>query len=187
VPLPFPEAGLSDGRVGLRRWRRDDLDSLVAACQDPEIQRWTTVPSPYTVETGTWFLDRCDQWWDAGSDLPLAIVDATDGSLLGASGVHRIAADPEDPELGGLPDEVGYWLAAHARGRGHVTRAVRMLASWWFDAFDRPSLWLRTRTDNERSMGVAERCGFLATGIMMPDEDDPTIPLLVFRRDREIS
>jgi RimJ/RimL family protein N-acetyltransferase len=25
-----------------------DIDAITAACQDPLIQRWTTVPSPYT-------------------------------------------------------------------------------------------------------------------------------------------
>lgn len=185
MALPFPDGGLTDGSVRLRRWRRTDLEPLVAACQDPEIPRWTTVPSPYTVETGNWFLDRCEQWWEAGTDLPLAIVDPADGSLLGATGVHRIGGDPDDPVLGGLPDEVGYWLAAAARGHGHATRAVRLLATWWFDAMDHPCLWLRARAANERSVAVAERSGFEATGMMMPDEDDPSVPLLVFRRDRD--
>ena len=185
MPLPFPDAGVTDGDVRLRRWRRDDLDDLVAACQDPEIPRWTTVPSPYTPETGTWFLDRCEEWWQAGSDLPLAIVDETVGSLLGATGVHRIGAAPDAPGLGGLPDEVGYWLAADARGRGVVTRGVRLLAAWWFATLDRPCLWLRARVDNERSLAVARRCGFRDTGTTMTDEDDPAIPLAVYRRDRD--
>ena len=29
-----------------------DIDAITAACQDPEIPRWTTVPSPYTREHG---------------------------------------------------------------------------------------------------------------------------------------
>lgn len=184
MPLPFPEAGVTDGAVGLRRWRRDDLDALVAACQDPEIPRWTTVPSPYTAETGTWFLDRCDEWWTAGTDLPLAVVDRETGGLLGATGVHRIGADPDAPGIEGLPDEVGYWLAAPARGRGAITRAVGLLATWWFAALDRPSLMLRVRADNVRSVAVAQRCGFVATGATMPDELDPDVELLIFRRER---
>ena len=184
MPLPFPDSGVTDGEVVLRRWRRDDLDGLVAACQDPEIARWTNVPSPYTAETGTWFLDRCEEWWAAGSDLPLAIVDGTTGGLLGATGVHRIGAAPDDPEIVGLPDEVGYWLAAPARGRGVATLGVELLAAWWFGALDRPSLWLRARVDNRRSLAVARRCGFRETGATVPDDDEPTFPMLVFRRDR---
>jgi len=136
------------------------------------------------VETGTWFLDRCDEWWAAGSDLPLAIVDGPTGALLGATGVHRIGAEADDAGAGGLPDEVGYWLAAPARGRGVVTRSVELLATWWFSAFDRPCLWLRARVDNAPSLAVARRCRFRETGATMTDEDEPTVPLLVFRRDR---
>jgi RimJ/RimL family protein N-acetyltransferase len=184
VPLPFPAAGVSDGDVGLRRFRRDDLDALVDACQDPEIPRWTTIPTPYTRETGTWFLDRCDEWWVAGTDLPLAVIDVATGRLLGATGVHRIGAAPDQPGLEGLPDEIGYWLAASARGRGVITRGVHLLATWWFATLDRPSLSLRARRENTRSVAVAHRCGFVATGVTMPDETDPDATLVVFRRDR---
>jgi RimJ/RimL family protein N-acetyltransferase len=184
VPLPFPSAGVTDGVVGLRRWRRDDLDALVAACQDSEIARWTTVPSSYTADTGTWFLDQCDAWWTAGSDLPVAVVEPGTDRLLGATGVHRIGAAEDTPGLGGLPDEVGYWLGAEARGRGVITRAVQLLATWWFAAMDRPCLWLRARPDNSGSLAVARRCGFVATGVVMPDEADPSASLVVYRRDR---
>ena len=185
MPLRFPDAGITDGVVRLRRWRRDDLDDLVAACQDPEIPRWTSVPSPYTAATGTWFLDRCDEWWAAGSDLPLAIVDAATGVLLGATGVHRIGAAPDAPGLGGLPDEVGYWLAAGARGRGFVTRGVQRLAEWWFAGPHGPGLSLRARADNAPSLAVADRCGFRPTGVTMPEEDDPNVSVVVHRRERD--
>src|SRR6478672_8724383 len=147
---------MTDGVVRIRRWRRDDLDDLVVACQDPDIVRWTSVPSPYTDATGMWFLDRCDEWWAAGSDLPLAIVDDATGALLGATGVHRIGAAPDAPDLGGLPDEVGYWLAAWARGRGFVTRGVQQLADWWFTTLDRRDDARRRRPDRLRR-GVPAR------------------------------
>jgi RimJ/RimL family protein N-acetyltransferase len=185
VSLPFPDAGLTDGAVTLRRWRRGDLDALVAACQDPEIPRWTSVPTPYTVETGTWFLDRCDEWWDAGTDLPVAIVDAGDQRLLGATGIHRIGAAADAPGIEGLADEIGYWLAADARGRGVVTRAVVLLVDWCFASLRRPTLWLRARTENERSLAVARRCGFRDTGRTMTDDGPSGATLVVFRRDRD--
>ena len=40
-------APLRDGPTALRPWRDSDLAALVEACQDPEIPRWTRVPSPY--------------------------------------------------------------------------------------------------------------------------------------------
>jgi hypothetical protein len=40
----------ADGLL-LRPWQTDDADVVFRARQDPEIQRWTTVPSPYLVDT----------------------------------------------------------------------------------------------------------------------------------------
>ena len=41
---------LRDGDLTLRPPRPDDADAVTAACQDPEIPRWTLVPSPYRRE-----------------------------------------------------------------------------------------------------------------------------------------
>jgi hypothetical protein len=39
---------IAAGAVQLRPFDPTHLTELVAACQDPEIARWTRVPSPYT-------------------------------------------------------------------------------------------------------------------------------------------
>jgi RimJ/RimL family protein N-acetyltransferase len=49
---------LRDGDLVLRPKRPDDLDAVTAACQDPEIPRWTFVPSPYTRADAEAFLAR---------------------------------------------------------------------------------------------------------------------------------
>ena len=46
-PIECPVEGLSDGGVRLRLIAEADLPVIVAACQDPEIPRWTRVPDPY--------------------------------------------------------------------------------------------------------------------------------------------
>ena len=38
----FPEPGLTDGVVVVRRVREDDIPAIVAACQDPLIKRFTS-------------------------------------------------------------------------------------------------------------------------------------------------
>src|SRR5436190_22510813 len=72
---------LTDGIVTLRPKRPEDADAITAACQDPEIPRWTLVPSPYTREHAV--------EWIAQQDLrsaSLLAVDA-DGTLLGSFSV----------------------------------------------------------------------------------------------------
>jgi len=34
-----------------------DIDAITAACQDPEVPRWTTVPSPYTRKNAVEFIE----------------------------------------------------------------------------------------------------------------------------------
>jgi hypothetical protein len=48
-PLILPEAApLADGVVTLRAFTSGDVPAVTAACQDPEISRWTaTIPWPY--------------------------------------------------------------------------------------------------------------------------------------------
>ena len=48
-PIEFPVEGLEDGSVRLRLRSDADLPAIVAACQDPEIPRWTRVPESYGV------------------------------------------------------------------------------------------------------------------------------------------
>jgi RimJ/RimL family protein N-acetyltransferase len=104
--------------VTLRPWRESDIPAIVEACQDPEIPRWTTVPSPYTEEDARAFVTggvpgRAD-------DLQLAIVAAAGDELLGSVGLFSPAEGV---------GEVGYWVAAPARGRGVAARAVGLLCA----------------------------------------------------------
>ena len=41
----------------LRPWRPDDAPALFAACQDPEIARWVTIPQPYRPADADAFID----------------------------------------------------------------------------------------------------------------------------------
>jgi RimJ/RimL family protein N-acetyltransferase len=54
IPLDLT---LADGELTLSRPTADDVDTLVTACNDPEIQRFTQVPTPYTRDSARWFVD----------------------------------------------------------------------------------------------------------------------------------
>ncbi|HEX6460004.1 MAG TPA: GNAT family N-acetyltransferase [Thermoleophilaceae bacterium] len=134
----------------LRRWREEDAPRVAEICQDPEIPRWTNVPSPYTEDDARAFIRGAD-------DRARAIVDAGSGELLGAVGLRF----PDD----GV-GEVGYWLGAHARGRGVATRAVKLMCRWAFDEFSLGRMQLHTLPGNEASERVAERAGFTREGVL---------------------
>ena len=152
--LALPDPPLSDGVVALRAWTPADVPALVEACQDPEITRRTLVPSPYTENDARSYLQRVAAGWDGGTCASFAVVDDTDrGAPLGAAGLAVIDWDQ-------LAADVGYWLAAPARGGGLATRAVALLALWAFDTLGLERLELRTNEDNSASQAVARRAGF---------------------------
>ena len=111
-----PDPQLEDELVLLRPWRDKDIPAIVAACNDPEIVRWTTVPTPYSAEDARAWLERCKTAWSEGA-APLAVVDRASGEIAAAITLW----------LHGSVGELGYWAAPAFRGRGYVPRAVQLL------------------------------------------------------------
>jgi RimJ/RimL family protein N-acetyltransferase len=152
--IVLPAAPLIDGPTALRPWRDSDLRPLVAACQDPEISRWTRVPVPYGESDARAYLRARYDATHAGVTAPFAIVAADDDRrLLGSISLLR-------PDWEHLRAEVGYWLALEARGQGHATRAVRLICAWGQAALGMERVDLLAATENLASQRVAERCGF---------------------------
>jgi len=178
--LALPDPPLSDGVVALRRFASGDVPAIVAACQDPEIPRWTLVPSPYGADDAHAFLRHMEAGRTAGTRLSLAIADAAGPARL----LGSIALNPIDRRLGAA--DVGYWLAAPARGRGHATRALELLAGWAFAALGLTRLELRAQQGNQASQAVAARAGFrpVATPVLQRPECDH-LPDVYFARLRE--
>jgi RimJ/RimL family protein N-acetyltransferase len=158
--IVLPGRALSDRLTSLRPWRDADLGSLVAACQDPEVARWTRVPSPYGDGDGrAYLLTRYDAI-QAGAAAPFAIVDpADDRRLLGSISLMRF-------DWRSARAEVGYWLAAEARGRGHATRAVCLICAWGAEALGLERVGLLAATGNAASQRVAERAGFSREAVL---------------------
>jgi len=158
--IVLPAEPLIDGATALRAWRDSDLDALVVACQDPEISRWTRVPSPYgPADARNYLLQRHDAL-HAGASAPFAVVLAEDRDrLLGSISLMRFS-------WRNARAEVGYWLAGDARGQGHVTRAVKLITNWGFVHLGLHRIDLMAATGNPASQRVAERCGFSREAVL---------------------
>jgi RimJ/RimL family protein N-acetyltransferase len=177
--LALPDPPLSDGVVALRGFESGDVPAVVQACQDPEIPRWTLVPRPYGVDDAHAYMRDMDAGRAAGTRLSLAIVDAADPARL----LGSIALNPIDRQLGAA--DVGYWLAAPARGRGHATRALVLLAGWAFETLGLERLELRAQEGNQASQAVAVRARFrrVATPVLRRPECEH-LPDVYFARLR---
>jgi RimJ/RimL family protein N-acetyltransferase len=147
---------LSDGEIAVRPLAPADVPDIVAACCDPEIPRWTRVPSPYTREDARKFLAIAATEAAAGDGVALAVA-CTDGRLIGTVGLM-------DVDWGRRYGEVGYWTAAPARGRGAASRAVLLLRDWAHAELGLDEIEILVQRENRPSQRVAERAGFAATG-----------------------
>ncbi|MGY0231019.1 GNAT family N-acetyltransferase [Longispora urticae] len=134
----------------LRAWRGSDADQVLAACQDPAIQRWTRVPVPYLREHAVGFVT-------GAASGQFGIFDH-DGLLLGSIGVV-------DHDVEARVAEIGYWVAPGGRGRGVTTEALKLVSRWAFDTLHVQRLLWRARIGNLPSQLVAERAGFVMEGV----------------------
>ena len=142
---------LEDDAVVLRPFEEDDAPALaVAIGDDPELDRWTSIPFPYTERHAREFIATTEE-------TAFAILDRSTGELLGGIG-SRVA--------GPAVVEIGYWVKAGARGRGIATRALALIVRFAFDELDAARVQLTTEPENLGSQRVAEKAGFVREGTL---------------------
>ncbi len=168
-PLAPPDPPLTDGELTLR-WRRpEDAAALMAVLRDPEITRWTRVPAGYDAADFEASLIRTAAERADGDGLQLLVVDGRD-AIVGSVHLHEIGS--------GTPD-IGYWVAAGARGRGVAPRAVRLLRDWAHATLGLRRLEIHVHPDNTASLRAARKAGFAPTGELRPSRRDTAQRLAV--------
>lgn len=136
-----------------------DVDAITAACQDPEVPRWTTVPSPYSREDAVDFVNLVAGWWAEGAETVWAI--RSGGDLAGMIGLHRIEQHPHGGEA-----EIGFWGTAAFRGQGVVGEAARAVVAFGFDELKLVRLSWRAVAGNIPSARTARTLGFRYEGML---------------------
>ncbi|MFK4222121.1 GNAT family N-acetyltransferase [Streptomyces sp. NPDC019890] len=152
TPIDVPV--LVTERLRLRPFHPDDVNWVYELSLDPEMLHWVSLPIPYERSHAQFFVENIAiARARNGTAANFVIENAATGQPLGRIGLHH------------KPDgaaEVGYWLAAHARGSGVMTEAVRTACRWGFSPEGmglRRILW-HALVGNVGSRKVAERAGF---------------------------
>ncbi|MET0931510.1 MAG: GNAT family N-acetyltransferase [Aeromicrobium sp.] len=154
-PLSVPV--LSDGVVTLRAHLPTDLDALVEMAVDPDMARWTAIPSPYTRDMAEQFaFTAMPRGWDEGSHRGWAIEAVDDAGRARFAGNVDVRQKP-------IAD-IGFALHPWARGRGVMARAVRLAADWSLTEGGVEIIHWRSRIGNEASLRVAHSTGFTLHG-----------------------
>jgi RimJ/RimL family protein N-acetyltransferase len=148
---------LTTPRLLLRAVGPQDTDAVYAAVQDPDIQRWTTIPSPYLAEHARSFTEQMvPDGWTEGSMFTFGVFLPT-GGLAGMLALTMRS-------LGTA--EVGFWTAKEHRGHRYTSEATLAAARWAFTRMAIDRVEWRAEVGNHASRAVAERAGFTVEGTL---------------------
>lgn len=153
---------LRHGLITLRAVRNSDIDAIYEACQDPLIPRFTTVPSPYTLTHAQFFVQEQEPARFASkSELLFVITQGYEAEerFGGLISFHSVS-------LGNHAAEIGYWIAAPARGKGIGTTAARLITEYGFQTMGFRRIEALVDVDNEASKALLRKVGYELEGIM---------------------
>jgi RimJ/RimL family protein N-acetyltransferase len=147
-----------DPDVRLEPFTAAHLGAFAALAEDPDVRRFTRFPDPPDPGFPAAWWARYERGRAEGTCEAFAIADAG-GAFLGLALAPHIDREAAEAEL-------GYVVAAAARGRGIATAAVRQLTRWAFDVRGLERLTLIVDVANAGSQKVAERCGYVREGVL---------------------
>jgi ribosomal-protein-alanine N-acetyltransferase len=160
----FPDAVpiLIDAEAGvtLRAAGRSDLEAIVEQCRDPEMVRWTTVPTPaggYQLRDAEEFLALTAAGWTSGERLGWTI-EAQRDAVRGFCGSIDLRLEGD-----GIA-EVGFGLHPAARGRSIMTAALQLVCDYGFEVAGLQVIRWRAAVGNWASRRVAAKVGFVFDG-----------------------
>ncbi|MGH3360026.1 MAG: GNAT family N-acetyltransferase, partial [Nocardioidaceae bacterium] len=147
---------LTDGVATLRPHRDSDIDAMVEMCNDSEFVRWTSVPTPYGDAQARGFIeDVVRPGWEHHQHRGWAIEYVDDDGRARFGG---------NIDVRGMPvADVGFGLHPDARGRGLMTRAIRLAVAWSFENDVEVVHW-RSHVGNVASLRTAWSSGFSLHG-----------------------
>ncbi|NYV73370.1 GNAT family N-acetyltransferase [Streptomyces sp. UH6] len=134
----------------------EDVTALVEVSRDRALHQWASSVVGNDADGRRW-VQAQQQGWAVGERFGFAVLEAQPGSvreqLVGNVVLKEVTS-------GKPAAEVGYWTAAHARGRGVAPRALEALTNWAFDTFKADGLErleLLHQVDNLPSCRVAQK------------------------------
>jgi len=139
-------------RLSLRCVEDQDAE-IIASLMVPEIARWlASWEVPFTVEMAQKRIIRSRREAEAGSALPLAIIERETDRFVGWVSLYRYRDNPYRGML-------GYWIGIPAQRRGYLSEIKFAILQAGFDLFGFDSIEAGAQLANEASFGVMTSWG----------------------------
>jgi RimJ/RimL family protein N-acetyltransferase len=150
-----PPDSITDGVVALRKMRESDRAAILSTFSDPVVRRWLNMPAEPKDSDFDSVLRVIRNGFASGDRYDYCVTEPPDDVSLGAVIASRRHRDNY---------ELAYLAREEGRGRGLMTRAVRLLCDWLFEQ-GVGRIEVRTHPGNEASQRLAERAGFQREGL----------------------
>jgi ribosomal-protein-serine acetyltransferase len=160
--IRFMQPPFSNGRIGIRRYRGEDVDLLFEAARESahELSRWMPWCSEkYSRADSETFVQSRDAEWDKGEHYSFVVYDTETGIFLGGVGLNFINRIHKFANL-------GYWVRTSQTGRGVATAAARLAARFGLTELGFQRLEIVTALGNVGSQRVAEKVGAVREGVL---------------------
>jgi [ribosomal protein S5]-alanine N-acetyltransferase len=159
-PAAVPILIDAEAGIALRATSSGDLAAMVEQCRDPDMIRWTTVPTPpggYQLRDAEDFLALVAAGWNSGERLGWTI-EGQRGFMRGFCGSIDLRLQGD-----GFA-EVGFGLHPDARGRSLMTAALHLVCEYGFEVAKLQVIRWRAVVGNWASRRVASNVGFVFDG-----------------------
>jgi RimJ/RimL family protein N-acetyltransferase len=150
-----PPDSITDGVVVLRELREDDRAVVLSMMRDAVVARWLNMPVAPGNRDFDALLRVAHDGRASGDRIDYTVTEKGDDVSIGAVIASRRHRDNY---------EIAYLAREEGRGRGLMTRAVRLLCDWLLEE-GVGRIELRTHPDNEASQKLAQRAGFQREGL----------------------
>ena len=167
---------LETERLILRRWEKNDAESLYEYAKDPDIGPIAGWPAHRSIEESRDVIKNVFNGKEA-----YAICLKTDNRAIGAIELKlngRTDMTERDDEC-----ELGYWLGKPFWGQGIVPEAVKEMLRHAFEEIGMTTVWVGYYEGNAKSKRVQEKCGFRYRW----KSEDVDVPLLHEKRTGHVS
>lgn len=149
---------LETPRLILRPFTPEDVDQVVALCNDWELAKTTLgMPHPYETQHFTGWQARHAQQMENDVAYELAIADKAAGTVMGAISIMGISQQHRH-------GEIGYWIGREYWGRGYATEAAKALVDFCFQEKNFHRIIGRHFSCNPASGKVMQKIGMTYEG-----------------------
>jgi RimJ/RimL family protein N-acetyltransferase len=161
IPM-ISRAAKTDNKLSIRPYRQSDVPLLHEAVRESlaDLKPWMNwAHDMYDLDDAIEWIEMAYQCWNDGSYFGFAVIDAADGTFLGATSLSHIHPVYHFCNL-------GYWVRTGRRGQGIAGRAARLTARFAFEQLGLLRAEVVVAVENSASLRVAEKCGAHREGLL---------------------